>query len=64
MLERAGVGRVLLPGQVTPEEVGQAVNAVLEDTTYRVAAGDIGAEVARMPSPEQVADTLRGRYRR
>jgi len=37
---------------------------VLEDTTYRVAAGDIGAEVARMPSPEQVADTLRGRYRR
>ena len=64
MLERAGVGRVLLPGQVTPEEVRQAVNAVLEDTTYRAAAGDIGAEVARMPSPEQVADTLRGRYRR
>ena len=62
MLERAGVGRVLLPGQVTPEGVRQAVGAVLEDASYGTAAGDVAAEIAAMPGPEEVADTLRARY--
>ena len=62
MLERAGVGRMLMPDQVTPEEVRQAVTSVLEDTSYRLAARDIAAEIGAMPSPEEVAATLRDRY--
>jgi UDP:flavonoid glycosyltransferase YjiC (YdhE family) len=63
MLERAGVGRVLLPGRVTPEDVRQAVDSVLEDASYRGAARDIATEITGMPGPEEVADTLRDRYR-
>jgi UDP-N-acetylglucosamine:LPS N-acetylglucosamine transferase len=62
MLERAGVARVLLPGQVTPEGVRGAVDLVLGEASYRLAARDIAAEIARMPAAEKVADTLRNRY--
>ena len=64
MLERAGVARVLLPEQVTPDQVGQAVRSVLEDASYRAAALAIAGELAAMPGPEEVADALRGRYRK
>jgi UDP:flavonoid glycosyltransferase YjiC (YdhE family) len=64
MLERAGVARVLLPDQVTPDQVGHAVRSVLEDASYRAAAGDIADELVGMPGPEQVADALRDRYRK
>lgn len=62
MLERAGVGRMLLPGQVTPDAVRQAVSSVLGDASCRTAARDIAGQMAGMPGPDEVADKLRDRY--
>lgn len=58
-LERAGVGAVLRPGEVTPERVRETVRLVLRDPGYAAAAHKGAAEVSAMPAPEEVANTLR-----
>jgi UDP:flavonoid glycosyltransferase YjiC (YdhE family) len=57
-VEASGVGKVIWPGHVTPEAVRLAVRAVLDDTSYRVAAGKLAAEMAAMPSPAAVVREL------
>lgn len=54
----AGAARTLLPDAMTEEAVRDAARAVLEDPRYRDAAEAIAAEIAAMPSPEEVAGRL------
>ena len=49
----AGVGRRLLPAEVTPEAVRAAVRALLDDRRLRDAARRVQAELSAMPGPEQ-----------
>jgi UDP:flavonoid glycosyltransferase YjiC (YdhE family) len=58
-LAAAGAARVLPPGTVTADAVRAAVWGVLTDGHYRDAAGRLAAEIATMPSPQEVAAQLR-----
>ncbi len=51
-LEAAGVGRSLLPGQITAEAVRAGLRALLDDPGYRKRAEVIAAEIAAMPGPD------------
>lgn len=62
MLERVGVARVLRPGEVTPQRVGDAVRAVVGESRFVTAARAIADEIAAMPGPDEVADALRARH--
>jgi UDP:flavonoid glycosyltransferase YjiC (YdhE family) len=53
---------VLLPDEVTPERVKKAVRSVLEEASYVAAACSLGAEIAAMPNPEEVAHALRREF--
>jgi UDP:flavonoid glycosyltransferase YjiC (YdhE family) len=61
LLERAGIGRALRPGAVTPENVRQAVRQVLDEPSYGASARRAAAEIAAMPSAADVAAALRVR---
>ena len=50
--EAAGVGRRLLPGEVTPEAVRRDVLALLHDPSYRERAAQVRHELATMPGPD------------
>ncbi|MFF0608112.1 glycosyltransferase [Nocardia tengchongensis] len=54
----AGVAQVLTPDPVSPEAVHTAIDTVLTDDSYRIAAGRLRAEIAARPSPASVAQTL------
>ena len=57
--ERAGAARVLMPDQVTPAGVRDAVQAVLrDDSSERAAARTLAAEIACMPTATQVVNDL------
>ena len=57
--ERAGAARILLPDQVTPAAVREAVRTVLgHDSSERAAARTLAAEIAAMPSAVEVASAL------
>lgn len=62
LLERAGIGSSLRPGAVSPENVRAAVRRVLDEPSHRVAARRAAAEIAAMPSADDVAATLRQRF--
>ncbi|MDQ4070219.1 MAG: glycosyltransferase [Actinomycetota bacterium] len=49
----AGVGRRLLPAEVTPDAVRREVRALLDDPTLREAARRTQQELAGMPGPER-----------
>ncbi len=51
-LVAAGVGRALLPGEVTAESVRAALLALLDDPGYQERAGLVAAEIQAMPGPE------------
>ncbi len=55
-----GVGRALDAVTATPAELKQALDAVLQDRSYRVAAEAVRAEVAALPGPERAAEELEG----
>jgi len=57
-LMRAGAGRCLIGGDVTPAAVADAVRALLGDGPEREAAGRLQAEISAMPSAEEVARSL------
>jgi UDP:flavonoid glycosyltransferase YjiC (YdhE family) len=59
LLESAGAGRLVPPGEVTAERMRAEVRMILDDARYRASAGRIGDEIARMPPPQQVATRLR-----
>jgi MGT family glycosyltransferase len=54
----AGVARVLLPPEVTPERVAGDAAAVLGDPALAARAREIAAEIAAMPDPSAVAARL------
>ena len=56
--ERAGVAVVLRPQEQEPDRVRAAVAAVLEDPGLRDRAGVLAAEIAEMPSADEVVDRL------
>ncbi len=49
----AGVGRRLLPGEISPEAVRRDVDALLHDPRLRDAALRVQRELSEMPGPEQ-----------
>ncbi len=51
----AGVGRSLLPGEVTPEAIRAAVRALMDDPAYRERAQHVAREIEAMPGPEHGA---------
>ncbi|MGH9125107.1 MAG: glycosyltransferase, partial [Acidimicrobiales bacterium] len=50
---RAGVGRTLLPGSVTPSSLRSEVRALLDVASYRDRAAVIAAELAATPGPAE-----------
>jgi UDP:flavonoid glycosyltransferase YjiC (YdhE family) len=54
----AGVGRRLLPGEVTAEAVRRDVHALLHDDDLRAAARGIQRELSEMPGPERGVELL------
>jgi UDP:flavonoid glycosyltransferase YjiC (YdhE family) len=61
LIERAGIGRVLGPGQLTPAAVRESVHSLLHDPHPTAAAQQAAREIASMPSAEDVAHILRDR---
>jgi UDP:flavonoid glycosyltransferase YjiC (YdhE family) len=61
-----GAGLTLYPAAVTPEAVRAATRGLLDQPSYRAAAGRIQAEINAMPGPEQAVgliEELAGRNR-
>ena len=54
----AGAGRVLLDGEITPPAVEREVISLLGDECARGAANRLAAEIAAMPAPSEVIETL------
>lgn len=55
---RGGVGRTLLPAEMSAERVRTATEQVLSEEQFRLAAKKVQAEMAAMPGPEEVAAIL------
>jgi UDP-N-acetylglucosamine:LPS N-acetylglucosamine transferase len=62
MLERAGLADVLQPGEDSSDRIRDRVRRILEEPEYARAARRIAAEIAAMPGPKDVADSLRARF--
>lgn len=56
--EAAGVGRRLLPAEVTSDAVRRDVLALLEEPSYRERAEQVRKELASMPGPDHGVDLL------
>jgi UDP:flavonoid glycosyltransferase YjiC (YdhE family) len=54
-----GVGRMLMPGEMTVDAVREAVESLLAEPAYRERAAEIATEIAGMPPAEAVAAKLR-----
>ncbi|MFJ4657214.1 glycosyltransferase [Nocardia sp. NPDC088792] len=59
---RAGAARVLMPDEVTPDNVRAAVEAISNDTSYRAAAIRLQAEITARPSAAAAAETMLHRF--
>jgi UDP:flavonoid glycosyltransferase YjiC (YdhE family) len=46
----SGAGLRMLPEEITPESVADAVRALLSEPAYRDAAAGLAAEIAAMPA--------------
>ncbi len=57
-VQRVGAGRALTNEEQVPGAIGEAVGALLADGPERLAAKALGAELAAMPSPAEVAASL------
>jgi hypothetical protein len=53
-----GAGWFLRPAEATPATVAEAVTALLDDDSYRIAAAKIRAEIAAMPAPDKVVPII------
>lgn len=60
-LAESGAARTLMPAEVTGKAVLVAMEDVLADPAYRERAQTLAAELAQMPSPHEVAASLRDR---
>ncbi len=59
---RAGAALSLAPGDATLEALRAALLRLLEDEELRQGAAAVAAEIAAMPSPDEVAGLLTKRY--
>ncbi len=59
-VERLGLGRTLDPVRATPDDVREAVAAVLSDPGYRTAAESMRGEIEAMPPPAAAVAALEG----
>jgi UDP:flavonoid glycosyltransferase YjiC (YdhE family) len=57
-IAKAGAGLALAPEAAAPDAITDAVRRLLDEPSYRSAAGRIGASIAAMPSPDEVATML------
>lgn len=57
-IEQAGIGRRVLPDDVAPDAVREAVRAILDDPSHRAAIATHRASLAAMPPPATVAAQL------
>lgn len=62
--ERAGVALQLLPPNLTPDRLAAAVSRLLVERGFRTAAGAVQQEIATMPSPDDVLDSVLARATR
>lgn len=60
---RSGAALALAPGEATPDAIAGAVSRLLTEPTFRMAAGRVAAEIAMMPSPDEVATLLARTFR-
>ncbi len=60
----SGAGLALQPGEVDAIAVREAVQRLLSEPTYAAAAQRISHEIAAMPTPQAVAETLAQRFDR
>ena len=54
----AGAGLSLHPDNATPEAIGAATVRILAEGSFRTAAEAVGADIAAMPSPDEVVSAL------
>jgi len=54
----AGAGISLTPDETDPDAIRDAVARLLDDRSFRDAAGRVSASIASMPSPDEVAAVL------
>lgn len=54
----AGVGRVLMPEEITPASVRAAADELLGNPSYAERAGEVAAEIAAMARPEEIVSML------
>jgi UDP:flavonoid glycosyltransferase YjiC (YdhE family) len=59
LIERSGLGRQLLPEELTPEAIARGVTDVLAHPTP---ARRAAAQIAAMPAPSEIAQLLRERH--
>ncbi|MFI1914231.1 glycosyltransferase [Nocardia sp. NPDC020380] len=59
---RAGAAQVLVPDEVTPDNIRAAVEAALHDNSYRGAAARLQAEIAARPSAAAAAEAMLHRF--
>lgn len=59
---RSGAGLALQPDEVNATAVGSSVQRLLTDPAYATAARRVSQEIASMPAPSTVADTLAQRF--
>jgi MGT family glycosyltransferase len=62
MLEEAGAAHVLQPGEESSDHIRDGVRRILDEPEYARAARRVAAEIAAMPDPKDVADSLRARF--
>jgi MGT family glycosyltransferase len=60
---QSGTGLSLQPGNVSTDQIRDAVSRLLSDTTFRTATERVSREIAAMPSPQDVVDRLHAEYR-
>jgi UDP:flavonoid glycosyltransferase YjiC (YdhE family) len=58
----SGAALRLLPPEISPSTVAEAAHRLLTDPAFRDAATGVAAEIAAMPSPDEVAVLLAGRF--
>lgn len=59
---RAGAALTLGPDEVSPRAIRAAVERLLAEPGLRAGAGRLAAEIAEMPSPEEVVQVLEARF--
>ena len=57
-ISSAGAGISFMPGEGDADAVRDAIVRVLDDASFREAAGRVRSSIASMPSPDDVAEGL------